>query len=495
MGLGQLKGGQEWTLYARDLALVAGAQVATAVMQFVRLPLLTRTLGPDAYGNWSLVWVTVVLITPFAMLGLQSSMTRFLAAEKTPAVIREGVYSSSVVVLAAAVFFAVAVSLLAEPIANTVLGNTGSLNLVRLASAMVITESLLGMATCFLRTFRLMRWYSGGIVVRQLIELGLMAVLLSNGLEITGLVLAVLASDLMLVAAVYTMIIKHNGFSLPRYTHLIEWIKYGIYTVPSSAILWIIHSSDRYILAWALSDRDVGIYAASYTLANIVSMVLGPVQAVLFPTISKTFDQHDLTSTRNYLAYTLKILALLSFPIAFGLWALAPGLLPLLTTADFSPGAAAVAYVSFGLLFYSLFQVNLYVLYLYKKTYFETILLSSSALLNVVMNFVLIPLMGINGSALATLIAFLVLGCVTTLIARRNFSFPLNPLFTLKSIAASALMWLAIFLWKPGDWGTIILAILAGAVLYFGLMFAFQAFKRSELAAVVNLMRVGRSRL
>jgi O-antigen/teichoic acid export membrane protein len=489
MAFGQIQGRRGWLGYARDLALVAGAQVAVAVMQFVRLPVLTRSLGPDAYGSWSLIWITIVLITPFAMLGLQAAMTRFLAAEQDHASIRDGVLSSSVVVLGAAVFFTVGLALSAGPISNYLLGKSIDIGIIQLSSTLVIAESLLGLATGYLRTFRQMRFYSAGIVIRQALELGLMVAFLRAGFDLTGLVIAVLVSDLILVLAVYALIVRQNGLSYPRYAHLGEWLRYGIYTVPSSAILWIIHSSDRYLLAWSLTDRDVGIYAASYTLANVVSMALSPVQAVLFPTLSQSFDQRDFTATKNYLAYTLKLLALISFPIAFGLWALAPGLLPLLTTSDYGMGAPAVAYISFGLIFYSLFQVSLYVLYLYKKTYLETILLSSAAVLNVVLNLILIPLMGIEGSALSTLIAFLVLAGVTTYITRRNLEFPLNPVFIMKSISASALMWLALNAWKPDDWWSVILAIAMGAILYFGLMLAFRAFKREELSSVVNLVR------
>jgi O-antigen/teichoic acid export membrane protein len=469
--------------------MVAGAQIATAVMQFIRLPILTRSLGPDDYGNWSLIWVTVALVTPFAMLGLQSSMTRFLAAEKDTAKIREGVFSSTVLVLGGSVLFIIVLSILAGPVFGSFIGNTIDAKLVRIASTMVIAESLLGMASCYLKTFRQMRWYAVGITVRQVLELVLMYLLLQAGQEITGLIVAILVSDLTMVIVVYTLIIRQNGFSMPRFTYLREWMRYGIFTVPSSAILWIIHSSDRYIVAWALGDREVGIYAASYTLANIVSMTLSPVQAVLFPTLSKSFDQHDLTATRDYLAFTLKFLAFVSFPIAFGLWALAPGLLPMLTTTEFSAGATAVAYVGFGLLFYSLFQISLYVLYLYKKTYLETILLASSAVLNIVLNLVLIPLMGINGAALATLIAFLVLGCVTTVIARRNLTYPMSALFIIKSIVSSLLMWVAISLWKPDGWGSIVLSIVVGAVLYFALMLAFRAFRRGEISFLLDLAR------
>ena len=65
--------------YAKDIGFIAGAQAAVALLQFIRLPILTKWLGVSLYGIWSPIWVTIVLVTPLAVLGLQAAFTRFLA--------------------------------------------------------------------------------------------------------------------------------------------------------------------------------------------------------------------------------------------------------------------------------------------------------------------------------------------------------------------------------------------------------------------------------
>ena len=60
---------EDYKGYAKDIGVVAVAQVAVALLQFIRLPILTKCLGASLYGTWSLIWVTVVLATPLAVLG------------------------------------------------------------------------------------------------------------------------------------------------------------------------------------------------------------------------------------------------------------------------------------------------------------------------------------------------------------------------------------------------------------------------------------------
>ena len=52
--------------FARDVGFVGAAQLGASLLQFVRLPILTKELGVDLFGTWSLILVTVSLLTPLA---------------------------------------------------------------------------------------------------------------------------------------------------------------------------------------------------------------------------------------------------------------------------------------------------------------------------------------------------------------------------------------------------------------------------------------------
>jgi O-antigen/teichoic acid export membrane protein len=479
---------QDYVTYAKDIGLVAGAQIAVSLLQFARLPILTKWLGASLYGTWSLIWVTVVLITPLATLGLGLAMVRFLAAEGDVARIRERFLSVVFTVLAAGVFVSLILILCSDLLASSIMGDISSSHLVKLASFMILTQALSQIGVAFFRTFRQMKLYSLLLLAKAAAQLGLMVAFLLLGWELKGLIIAVLISDTLCLAVALSAALRQIGFQIPRFTELKSYLKYGLPLVPSSAILWIIHSSDRYMVGYFMEAKDVGIYAAAYALASIISLLLVPLQVVLLPAVSKSYDDGEIARTRTFLKYSLKYLMMLSIPSAFGLSILASPLLRILTTAEFTSGSVVIPFVASGLLFYGLYQVCLYVLYLAKKTQLELILLSIGAALNIGLNLLLVPYLGIMGAAVATLAAFFVLGMLTVLVSFRYFKFDLSLPFIVKSILASVIMALAIWLLNPISITWVIISILLGVFVYFAIMFALKGFDKKELALLKGLV-------
>jgi len=481
---------EEYKGYARDIGLVTGAHIAVSLLHFIRLPILTKWLGASLYGTWSLIWVTIVLITPVAMLGLGTAFIRFLAVERDVSRIREGFLSMVFTILAAGAFFSIVLILCSDLIASSVLGDiNNSSHLVRLASFMILTQAISEMSIAFFRTFRQLKLYSTLMAMKAVVQVGLMVCFLLLGGEIRGVIFAVLASDILCIAIAFSVALRQMGFQLPKFTELKDYLKYGLPLVPSAAILWIIQSSDRYMIGYFMQAEDVGIYTSAYTLTYIISLFLRPIQVVLLPTISKSYDDGDMSKTKTYLKFSLKYLMMLSIPAAFGLSILASPLLRLLTTSEFVSGNVVIPLIACGILFYGYYQVCMHILYLVKKTYWLVRLLGISAALNIALNLLLIPKLGIVGAAVATLIAFASLGILTIVISFRHFKFDLGYFFIIKSILASAVMSTAIWLFKPSGVTEVIIAILLGIIIYFAMILVLKGFNKRELYLLKDLAR------
>jgi O-antigen/teichoic acid export membrane protein len=486
---------EEYKGYAKDIGLVAGAQIAVALLHFARLPILTKWLGASAFGTWSLIWVTVVLITPLATLGLGMAMVRFLAAERDKAKIRERFMSVLVTSLAAGAVISLILVLFSNLFATSIMGDADSAGLFRLGSLMIITQALGQITVAFFRTFRQMKWYSALMVIKAAVQLGLILGLLLLGWEVNGVILAVIASDVLGIVIALSVALRQTGLQLPRFTELKGYLQYGLPLVPTSAMLWIMNSSDRYMIGYFMQSEDVGIYTAAYTLTFVTSLFLSPLQAVLLPTVSKSYDDGDIAKTRTYFKYSLKYLLMLTIPATFGISVLATPLLRIFTTSEFASGNLVIPFVAFGILIFEFYHICVYVFYLVKKTYWVLRLLIISAALNIGLNLLLIPTMGIVGAAVATLIAYIVLGILTVVIAFRYFKFDLGFVFIIKSVVASAVMALGIWLFKPLGVVEVIIAILLGIIVYFAILLVLKGFTKNELSMVKELFsrRVGKT--
>ncbi|MFC1998995.1 flippase [Chloroflexota bacterium] len=475
--------------FTKDLAYLAIAEGIVVLLKFSQLPILTKIL-PDSslYGTWTLIFSTISMIAPIASLGLGLAMVRFLAAEKDLVKIREGFISIVFVVMCTGTIISLIFILCSDLFASSVLKDIGKSNLVKLASFVVLTHILSGLSIFFFRTFRRMKLYSGLIIMKSATELGLMALFLKLGWELSGIAIAVLISGALTITIALFIVIKRIGFSFPKFTELKIYLKYGLPLIFQNATLWIISSSDRYIIGAILDVDKVGIYSASYALANIMGHLLVPLSMVLFPTISKSYDDGDIDSVKTHLKHSFKYLMMLSIPAAFGLSMIASPLVLILTKPEYASGWVIIPFIAAGLVFYNFHRMGLYIIHLEKKTYLLPWLLGISAVLNIGLNVVFIPLLGIMGAALASLIAYAVLGILTVIVAFRYMRFDLGAIFIIKSIAASALMSLVIWVLSPSTTAEVILSILAGIAVYTATMFLLKGIGKKELVMLKNLI-------
>ncbi len=484
---------QGYISYAKDVGFVAVTTIAINLLGFISLPILTKWLGSDLYGTWSLIQVTVTLITPLATLGLSLAALRFLASEKDTAKIREGFLSAVITILIAGTVLSVILMLLSDFLAASIFGDISSSHFIKLAAFMILTEALSQVALIFFRTFRQIKTYSALLFSKAAVQLGLVVGFLLLGWALDGVIIGYLVGGALVAGISISLALRHIGLQFPKFTELKGYLRFGIPLIPNIAILWVILFSDRYMIGYFLGPGDVGIYAAAYNLASLVSFYLSPLSMVLYPTISKLYDEGKIAETKTYLKYSLKYLMMLVIPSTFGLSILALPLLKSLTTPEFTAGSILVPFLAAGLVAYSFYQVNLYSIRLVKKTYLETYILGISAIINVGLNFLLIPRLGILGAAVATLVAYGVLGILTTIVSFRYLKFDLSIPFLMKSILASAVMLPCIILLRPSGAAEIVISILLGAVVYFSILFMLRGFNKNEMVLVRNILLSYRS--
>jgi O-antigen/teichoic acid export membrane protein len=267
------------------------------------------------------------------------------------------------------------------------------------------------------------------------------------------------------------------------------FLKWGVPLTPNSAILWIIRFSNRYVISYFIGVTAAGIYNAADRIGEYASFTMLALGTVLYPTIIKSYEEGNLNETKKYLKYSLKYSMMIAIPSAFGLSILAKPILEILTTPEFIAGTTVVPFIAFGAIFFGLYQICLYIIYISNKTHLMVVLLGISAALNIILNIILIPRIGIVGAAVANLIAYGVLGILTLLVSRKYLKFNLSVTFIPKSILASAIMTLCIWFINPESITLVTISIFAGVIIYFLGLLSVKGLSKSEIAFLVNFTK------
>jgi O-antigen/teichoic acid export membrane protein len=480
---------REYAKYGRQVGYGVGANTALLLLGFIRLPILTKGLGAALYGTWSLINVTISLIFPFALLGLSAAVVRFLAAEKDRYIIREGFLSACSVVFISGTAFSVLLFLFSDYLAVSIYKDIHLSSYIKLASILILFNSICELILNFFRMQRKIGLYTILKLSRHALLVGLIVISLLLGYKLTGVIIAVIVG-VMLISLIGLLIsLRQVGFHIPRFTNMKSYLKWGVPLIPNSAILWIIHVSDRYMISYFMGITAAGIYSAAYTIGEYASFTLMALSTVLYPTIIKSYEGGNLSETRKYLKYSLKYFMLIAIPSAFGLSVLAKPILSALTTIEFINGTTVIPFVAFGAILFGFHRICLSIIYIANKTQLALSSLGTSAALNIILNIILIPRIGILGAAVATFITCGSLGILTLLLSRRYLRFDLSATFALKAVLASAIMTLCIWFINPESITLVIISIFAGVIIYFGGLLLVKGISKSEIAFFMNFTK------
>lgn len=260
-----------------------------------------------------------------------------------------------------------------------------------------------------------------------------------------------------------------------NYAKVLKLLKYGLPLSLTFMLLEVIHATDRVLLGWLVGLEVAGQYAVAFSLPfQLLILVGSAVNTAAYPLLLKTLEQQSEAVTRKKLANYFLILLGLLLPCYFGLIAISHDFMPLLIGATYLHESLRLL-PSIGLLLVInviyLFHTSL-AFQIAKQTQKTVFIVGASAILNVVLNLILIPYYQIDGAILASLVAYSVCVFYGQIIGAKYFKLPI-PWFELAKLVLAAVLMVIALNTLPLNHGLVegMLRILLGAALYLGMIY------------------------
>jgi O-antigen/teichoic acid export membrane protein len=448
-----------------------------------------KNIPIEEYGIWVQISVTIGLIPAVVMLGLPYTMVRFLSAAKKREEIQEGFYSIAFIVLFTSAIASLLLFLLSKPIAATLFDN--NLTIARILPLIVFIACLNGLLLNFFRTFQQIKRYSIFLFIQTWLNVALVAYFVLSGYGIFGAVMGLLISTFFIFLIMASLIILEIGIKIPKFTHIREYLAFGLPTIPGNLSSWIVNSSDRYVIGIFLGTAFVGYYSPGYALGSMIGMFMAPLGFMLPAVLSKYYDENNMNEVKTVLRYSLKYFLLLAIPATFGLSLLSKPILTILSTPEIaSQGYLITPFVALSTLLFGVRAVIAQIIILEKKTKITGTIWIIAAILNFGLNLILIPYIGILGAAITTLLAFAVALILISFYSFKYFKFDIDFRFILKSIFASIVMSLVIITWNPLGALNVLIVIGICAVVYAAILLLLKGVKKEEIKFFKELFKV-----
>jgi O-antigen/teichoic acid export membrane protein len=469
---------------------------ASLVGYLLRL-LIARRLGPQEYGLVYAVMALFGLFSLFQHLGLGEALVRAIAEYRIkgkPASIKGAILTTLGIQFVTAALLAGAGVLLADWLAASYFHAPAAAELVRLYAIAILLSPL---DIVFLAIFQ--GWQRTDLF--SLVNFLRMAFILLATLALFALGLGAKAPILaysivyVLSLAIYYPLFATQVF--PQFAHIRAalsrdefraLVRYGLAVMMTSAAGLIIAYTDTTLLTALRPLEEVGQYNAALPTARVLWLIAQSLAIVLFPLATELWlkKPHYL---RQGIELLYRYVALIIVPAALVILAFPELALRLLFGPAFEPAAPALRILAAAAILFTFSSVNSSVLSGIGKPQANSAITWVAAAANAIGNLLLIPRLGVAGSAIATLISFAFMLVLSTAVLRRHIAFSVPWAGWLKALLAGAAFIGIVTLVKRGlglpVWPEVMLSLGLGTLAYVGLIFALRAVRIGELCSLL----------
>ena len=323
-----------------------------------------------------------------------------------------------------------------------------------------------------------------GELARIIVQIG--TVLL--GYSVYGLIGGYIAG--IIVSGI--LCIKYFTFRPAKFgfRHIKSLFAYGFWIFLISTGSLAFSYTDTIFIGYFMTNGDVGVYRTAFQFTSAAAFITAAIAPTLTPKISRWSKDNEWEKIVYPVSRGITFGLILAVPVLFGGIFLAYKLLYYFYGADFAAGAAACC-ILFAVQIVSVFTTFLGTALSAsdhaKQSFYAT---ATAAVVNIILNCILIPILGINGAAISTLISYSLNAVLIAYFLRRYISIRIEkrPIFHI--IISAAVMGIFVFIYTlfiPLD--NVILTLIpvaVGAFIYFFLLFKIDRGIRDEIAGMVK---------
>jgi len=436
-------------------------QIGIKLIGFFYLVVLARMASQSDIGTFYLALSIFGTLSIFADAGISSSFQRYVPyllgsgeAGKLHKLIQLSYSLVTILALAICVLVFFEANLIADYFQNPDLAES-----LRYLSPFLLLNVLFSMNLGFLNGKKMLREQSLMLNVQTFLKFAITAVLFfSIGASLLSITIAFVLSFLIALIVSFFYIrkplaeIPAPDKKINSIDILKDIIPFGI-TLSLIISFWtLISYTDRIMLGIfidpTVSASMVGIYSIATSMSMLIMIFPLAIGSIFFPLISELVGQGKIRDINNVCETSLRWIIFITFPLTLVMIAFSENILGLFYGSEYVLGGVAMAVFTFGLFVRSLSYVQSQVLAGMRLLQVELKVVIAAAIANGILNFILIPPLGIVGAAIASATAFSACTILFNHYSRKYFNFT-YPKKAIRAIFAGLVALGVMLLLKP----------------------------------------------
>jgi len=391
---------------SKDSLIYGLGNAVLRLLALITAPIFTRIFVPADYGVISLIASVISFLSIFLVFGMDNAI--FVSYYQYKKERKEIISSAFWFLFSWGMLLVIVFSLLSGTLSSLILKTDAYKILFLITLATAFFNLLISLSKVVYRLEFRAKTFA--------IIAGLNAIL-ATGLTI--LFVVYLHKGLMgyfegqLIGTIVTMfvalfLIRNNlsfSFSYPR---LKEMVLFGSMVVPASLSFFVFDLSDRFFINHYRNLTELGLYSIGINIASLIAFFSYALGQAWSPQVMKIyFDSRKVFNQfvpRFFVYYLIFFFTLATVIATFG-----EEILRIFTTPKYYSAATVIGPLVIAMVFSASNQITSLGITLSRKTKFLAFYTACAAVLNICLNFLLIPKYGMIGAAWATASSYLFL--------------------------------------------------------------------------------------
>ena len=390
---------------------IFGARFGKTVIGVFTLPLIVRVLGPGGYGDYAFLISVFSLYMIFVSSGVTEGAQKFGAENRYAGWTRHVVgYYLRIATVLAIVGALLLVLVAATGLIARVLGPAFTLYFY-LLGIYVVTTQFRELARRFLMAFGLEMYSESLMLLSKVIWVGVGLWLAWWGLGVAGMLVGHLVASLVLATVGFWLVFRRVSLrsaldpvpdDFPR-RHLFSFNTLNILLVLLTMSLFHV---DVVMLGALVGSEETGYYRAALALTEYLWLVPISLQALLLHSTSALWSDGEHARINDLSARITRYTILFTALLTVGIAALADAFVPLYFGTDFTPAIVPILLLLPGTLGFAAARPIIAISQARGELRPLIVATGLAAVINLVLNAVLIPPYGMVGAAVATSVGY-----------------------------------------------------------------------------------------
>lgn len=406
------------TLFKRFMEYAVGSGIVL-LLGFVSSPINTRLFSPEEFGKFSLFQLVTNIISTIILLGLEQSFVRYFYEEQEsnrPKLLRESIK----IPLLACTIVTIPIVIFSDFILNT-LFNTFSIELLLL----ILLNNYIFLFSKFV--FLVVRMQQRGkaystLQICQKFSTVLFTILFFTVMNNNFVVLIYATVITNFIVTIIGIVLERRFWLDKKGTQLKadrkELVAYGFPLVFTFLITWLFQSGDRIFITYFHDYAELGVYAAAFSIVSLISAVQGAFTTFWVPVAYEKYEKNP--NDNAFFEKISRLVAFVMFSIGIAL-ILFKDIIVMLLGEEYRQASYIMPFLIFMPIMYTVSETTVMGINFKKKSKVHIKIALSCAIVNIILNILLVPSLGGKGSAISTALSYILFFTLRTMYSKRFY--------------------------------------------------------------------------